>query len=141
MRSTRKRFQLLIYHEASEKRSFLFTGRLHSPYIYIFFLSLSMPESEAYRTLINFQDIRDREGRSKRRVSRNTADRHRAKSERLRSDCRETSLHGNEIWQENHVTWIVVNPTVLYPRTIEGISVFRRCVCRNTRFEKRLRKL
>lgn len=54
--------------------------------IYIFFLSLSMPESEAYRTLINFQDIRDREGRSKRRVSRNTADRHRAKSERLRSD-------------------------------------------------------
>lgn len=49
MRSTRKRFQLLIYHEPSEKRSFLLT------------LSLSIAESEAYRALINFQDIRDRE--------------------------------------------------------------------------------
>lgn len=140
MRSTRKRFQLLIYHEASEKRSFLFTGRLHSPYIYI--LSFSF-----YARVGSVSNAN--------KLSRYTGSRGEIETPRFSqysrpTPCeicyvlitrRETSLHGNEIWQENHVTWIVVNPTVLYPRTIEGISVFRRCVCRNTRFEKRLRKL
>lgn len=139
MRSTRKRFQLLIYHEPSEKRSFLLT------------LSLSIAESEAYRALINFQDIRDREWKH--------GDRDAASFFAIELADTVRNPNGYTFWlhavlektsklmyvyvamksgKRNHDT--LVNPIVPYPRTIEGISVLHR-LCGNARFEKRLRKL
>lgn len=122
MRSTRKRFQLLIYREAGEKRSFLFAGRLRSP---IFFLSHSLSLSlflyPSRKRISNANKLSRYTGSRGETLEIETPrfSRYTASADTVRNPngyvlitrrTRETSLRGNEIWQENHDTWIVVNP-------------------------------